>query len=315
MSTPFLGDGAAVGFGAEVTRNSAVSRTHWFRLISHSGGRVVETSPRASLAAGTGNALPSDVFKKSDRVKGSLVLECTYEGMGLILKHLFHKAPTTLGAGPFTHTQLLGRDYDLSLTMELIYGTGSAEVFAGVVFSKGTFDIRPGEPVRLTLEYFGYTSGGRVAAGTPSYTANELYWNGAEGATITWNGLTPDVRSMRWIVDHKLAERAVVGSYHGGAPMPSGNRTEVAIEVDADYASDDLYDAYLANSRADIEMTFTLDARSVAFTAHNAYLDTNSIDVSTVGVLPEKIRFLALTTGTDGLSVVTVNTQASAVAA
>jgi hypothetical protein len=310
----YIGDGSAVGFGVEVTRNTGVSRTHWFRLVSFTGGRKIESSPRAVLAESTGNLLPRRKFKKSDRSKGQLVIELTYEGWGLIWAYALHKDFTTAGTGPYTHTGLLGKDYAKSLTMEVIHGDGDAVVYVGVVFSKLVLDVQPGMPVKATIDWIAYSSAGMVSAGTPAF-GTSVEANGGEAGTIGWNSLTPACRSMRWTIDHKLTDRQLLGAYTTALPKPSG-RPEVAVDVEAEYESDDFRAAHLAGTGADLEVEFTNDTTTITLTAEDAYLDDHAIDLNTVSVLPEKLRFLALSNGTTGgLSVVLVNSQASAVAA
>ena len=320
MSWPYLGRFAAVGIGVESTWGTAVARTVWFRLVSESMKRSVKKERRGHLYEATGSGNIKNHFISSDEAGGSFEILCGYEGLGLLLNHALWKTPTTVDNmdGTYTHTYKLNATPPTGgLTIEIIRGTGTAEVFEGCRISKITLKIEAAGLMRVTCDVIAETSGGRVSAGSPTFTANDpLDVIHHQAGTVAWNSLTLTPKSVEFTLDHKLARRQLLGSKLTKDPAPS-DFAEVMLKLDHEWAADGLNAGLTADTESDLTMSFTgVAGRIFGIAFHNAYLDDVSDPVSAVGVISQSATFRAQSDGTDeGLALTITNTQSTAVAA
>lgn len=316
---PYLGINSAVGFGSETTWGTAVARTVWFRLVSEDMRRVVEKRPRGVLAEASASGNIRSHYRAKDTVAGKIVYLAGYEGQGMILQHALWGTPSTTGPSGaiYTHTFLMGSAPPTGgLTIEVIRGNGTAEVFEGCRISKITMEIEAAGLMRVTLDIVGETSGGRVSAGTATYTTNELDIIHSQVGTFSFNAVNYTARRLMIELDNKLAERHLLGSLNLKEPK-QGDFREVKVTADAEWESDTLQAAYTADTESDLAFTATGTAsRTWAATLHNAYIDDDSAAVSQVGVVPQTTVFRGQSDGTDeGLKIVVANTQSTATAA
>lgn len=320
MATLYLGRNSYLGIGEESTWGTAVSRTHWFRLVSSSVKRVVEKRPRGVLAEVSGSANRRGHYIASDNVEGSVEILAGYEGIGLLLKHILHGAPTTSGPSGaiYTHAFKLGTQEYAGLTLEIIKGTGYAEVFEGCVVTKATLKIEAAGLMRITLDVIGQTSGGEASAGTPTLTTNELDVVHHHAGSLTFNSVSYAPRSVTWTVDNKYARRQLLGSKLTARPARS-DFLDIFADVELEYDSDTtaLFAALTADTQSDLSLSFAgAGSRVFQIIVHNAYLETLDMPLNGVGVLPMSLRLRGESDGTDqGFQVNVQNEQATATAA
>ena len=319
MAWPYLGRGAAIGIGEESTWGTAVSRTAWFRAISSTVRRKVSKAPRGVLAEATGSRNRRSHFISNDDVEGTIEFLVGFEGLGLILKHALHGTPSTSApsGGIYTHTYKLGTAPPTGgLTIEIIRGTGSAEVFEGCRISKLTLSIEAGGLMRVSCDIIGETSGGPTTAGTPSYTSNELDVVHHQAGSLTFNSVSYTPKKFTVTLDNKLARRQLLGSKLTKDPAPS-DFTDVLFDVELEYDADTLLSALTADTESDLAISFAgVSSRTFSVTVHNAYVDDADVPVNTVGVLPHSVKFRGQSDGTDeGFQIAIANTQSSATAA
>lgn len=316
---PYLGNSAAAGFGEETTWGTAVSRTHWFRLISESMKRTVGKVPRPVLSEASSSRNRKSHYTKEDKAGGSIEILVGYEGFGLLLKHILHGSPSTTGpsGGIYTHTyKLASAPPTGGLTIEIRRGNGTAEVFEGCRITKATFKLEAGGLMRVTLEIIAETSGGRVSAGSPTFTTNELDVIHHQAGSVSWNSQTYTPKSLEFMVDNKFATRQLLGSSLTKEPKPS-DFVDVLCKLDLEWENDNLNTGLTADTESDLTITFTGTAsRTIAFTLHNAFLEDVADPVNTVGVISQNASLRGQSDGTDeGFQVVIANTQSSATAA
>lgn len=319
MAWPYLGRGAAMGIGEESTWGTAVSRTAWFRLVSSTIKRTVAKTQRGVLAESSSSRNRRAHYIGADDVGGTVVILMGYEGLGLLLKHALHGTPSTTGPSGsiYTHTFKLGTAPPTGgLTIEIIRGTGSAEVFEGCRISKMSWEIEAGGLMKVTLDVIGQTSAGPTSAGTPTYTTNELDVIHHQCGTLSFNSATYTLKKFTVSLDNHLARRPLLGSKLTADPAPS-DFTDVMFDAELEYEGDALLTALTADTESDAVISFAgVSSRSLSFTVHNAYLDDTDVPVNTVGVLPMSIKFRGQSDGTDeGLQIAVANTQSSATAA
>lgn len=314
---PYLGRGTAIGIGEETTWGTAVARTHWFRAKSVEMKRSVKKNRRNVLAEATGSRNVRAHYIESDLAGGTFTILVGLEGMGMLIKHILHGTPSTTGANPYTHTYKFAANAPTGgLTIEVIRGNGTAEVFEGCRITKATFKIVAGGLMEVTCEVIAETSGGRVSAGTATYTANELEVIHHEAGTVSWNAQTYTPAGLEFTLDNKFGTRMLLGSKLTKEPQPSAF-LEVKVKLDVEWENDNLNTGLTADTESDLTITFTKAARSIAFTLHNAYIDGEvADDISDVGVVKQSANLMSQSDGTDeGFQIVIVNTQSSATAA
>lgn len=318
MAWPYLGRGSAVGIGEESTWGTAVSRTHWFRVVSSTVKRSVAKVPRGVLAESSGSRNRRSHYIGTDDVGGTIVILMGYEGLGMLLRHAMHGTPATTGPSGsiYTHTFKLGTAPPTGgLTVEVIRGTGSAEVFEGCRISKMSWEIEAAGLMKVTLDLIGQTSAGPTSAGTPTYTTNELDVIHHQCGTLSFNSATYTLKKFTVSLDNKLARRPLLGSKPTADPAPS-DFTDVMFDAELEYEGDALLTALTADTESDAVISFSgVSSRSLSFTVHNAYLDDADVPVNTVGVLPLSVKFRGQSDGTDeGLQIAIANTQTTATA-
>ena len=309
----FLGRGAALGFGVEVDWSTPVARTNWMRVVSAGIDRTVEKVPRPHLGTlGATSANRRSHFLSSDMVAGDFEIIASYDDSTLLLLEYGLGAVATTGAGPFVHTFTLADTLPIGLTIEQIFGTGGAEVYAGCMVTNLGISCAVGEVMRLTGSVVGHTSAGRVAAGTPTYSSNGASVIHHQAGIFTFNGNTYNLKSMDLTVDNKLATRQQLGTLLTSQPNRS-DFMEVGVSVTLEYSTEALQTELYADDQGDATITFTgLGNNVAAFTFQNAYITTVSTPVSGTDVIELSVDFICESDGTDeGLSIAITNDNSS----
>lgn len=311
-----LGYFSSVGFGEESTWGTAVSRTHWYRLVSSNLRRRTVKIQRPVLGEdSSGMALKHLLVQHM--VEGRVVLLVGLEGLGLLLKHALWGTPATTGTNPYTHTYKLGSSQPAGgLTVELIHGNASAEVFEGCRINRLVLRGASGGFVQIEMDIIGETSGGLTSAGSPTYTTNEVEISSHMAGSLSFNSASYTISdNFELVLDNRLRRRMLFGSLYTKDPKPTGRRG-VSLSLGVEYETDALPTALTADTQGDVAVTFTNGSRSLAITVHNAYLDDVAHPVETADILSQRAMFLGESDGTDdGLQLVIVNTQSDAVAA
>lgn len=310
-----LGTGTAVGWGQETDWGTPVSRTTWARVVSVDMRMKPERKPRPVLASGT-VGIANRMFTGSIAVQGTIVLVMAFEGLGLLLKHALYKAPTTTGgSSPYTHTyEMQASQPTGGLTFEVVIGdSGQAEVFSGCRVNKMTIECKPGDVARVTLDIIGKSSGGRVAAGTPTYTTNDGLVDVTHDmiSALTWDA-NYVLDSYKLTVDNKLSQRPKLGSFYTADPKLSSMR-EVSLEIEWESEDDSLYTALQSGTSetASVSITGTGDyAASIGI--NGAVVVTADDPISTMGPIKQTAKFMS--TGDVGVTIEITNTQSSATA-
>lgn len=316
---PYLGRGLAIGIAEESIWGTPVARTHWFRGISESLKRTVTKRPRPVLSEATGSRNRRTRYVEQDNAGGSFEILMGYEGVGLLLKHILHGTPATTGpvGSIYEHTYGLGINPPAGgLTIEVIRGNGTAEVFEGCRITKATFKLEAGGLMRVSCDVISETSGGRVAAGTATYTPNEMDIVHHEGGTVSWNSQNYTPKSLEFSIDNKISTRYLIGSKLTKDPKPS-DFVEVTCKLDLEWENDNLNTGLTADLESDLSISFSgPGSRVLTFNLHNAYIDEVSDPISAVGVVSQSATFRGQSDGSDeGLTIVIENTQTTATAA
>ena len=309
MSNIYFGRGAAIGIGQEGTWGTAVARSNWRPLISSSLARTIEKVPRPSLRVGTLGAMQRAHFVQADASGGGVVIECTYENVGMHVKHLLGAVSTA----STTHTYTIANDVPTGLTMELVRGTGSSEIFEGCRFPSGTFSVSSGGVMQLELEVIAETStesgaespsvAPRSAAGTPSFGSGDTPVLHSHAGTLSFNSVNYSLVDFSVTLNNALARRQLLGSAVTKQPLRSDFMSvEASLTLEVE---DVLYKALSDDTESDAVITFTSGSRTFAFTIQNAFLSSATDPVSSAGIVSQSLTLVGQSDGTDeGLKVV-----------
>lgn len=313
----YLGFGSFLGVGEESAWGTAVSRDHFYRLMSSSIRRVVAKTQRETLYEGSG-LVSAKHFIDRDIVEGDVVILATYEGMGLLLKHTLWASGTSgPSGGYYTHTYTLGASAPTGgLTMEVCQGTGSAIVYEGCRIKSARFRVTAEGRMEITLSIVGETSGAPTSASSPTFTTTETELEGWMVGALGWNSDSYVARDAEVMIDNKLDARVKLGSKLTKDPKPTGLR-EITCSATIDYESDDPQNDYTGDTSATLSFSATSGTFSFGFALHGAHLTKDEIGVNTHGVLPEALTWRAshVDSSNKGIAVTVINTQSSATAA
>ena len=312
-TVPYLGRTAALGIAAESTWGTAVSRTVWFPLVRESMARKVTKTKIPVLSDGV-LATQRAHFIERDEAGGTVEILCTYEGFGLLWQHAMGTVATGAPSGGiYPHTYTRAASLPTGLTMEIVRGNGSSEVFEGCKISKMTVKIAAGGLMMVTLDIIGETSGGRASAGTPSYTTSrDLRVLHSQAGQFGWNSVNYDLFSLELSIDNRLERWYTLGSALTSQPQRTGY-ANITLKAELGWSSNAFNTALTADTEADGTITFTGGgSRSIAITLQNAYIDDVSDPVDGPGILKQSATFIGQDDGTDaGLKVIVSNTQST----
>jgi hypothetical protein len=320
----YLGRESFVGFGEESTWGTAVSRTRWARVLP--GGLGIRRDrpkiPVPDLGTSGATYVPRQFFVERDRVSGTLRGNASYDEqhVAILLKHALGQVATS-GVGPYTHT--LSPELALPAGLTIEKGVGPAagsdnysEVFEGCKVNRLTLDVAFGGLMTWEADIVGETSGGATTRGTPTLgAAAPVYVAHHHGATLLWNSVAYSVKSARYVIDNKLAERDKVGSLNTLEPQRSGP-PEIVGEFTIERVSNALQAGYLAETQSDAVIVFTdpVNSYTMTWTITNALITEYDTGPDGWGPVEDRVKFTGFRDASkEGGTVVIVNANSTAV--
>ena len=249
------------------------------------------------------------------RVGGQITVPLDVRAIGYWLKLLLD-APTTTGAGPYTHTFVSGVTSGLpSAGIEL----GFSEVPAyflnlGVVADSMRFELSRLGTARATITLKGQdeqknaTSQGGTPVASPTMNRfsqvhgniqrNAVNLGNVESATMEYRNNFEDVETIR-------ADQLVEGQDEAVAAL-SGS-------IDSRFASTTLYDDAVANTGLDIDVIYTIDASNkITIAGQNVFLPRTRQRVNGPGGISASFDFQGAKDAGEGemLEIVLINDKA-----
>lgn len=319
----YLGFTGRVEHAQETTFGTAVTCDAAVPVISCDLHRVVPNDVVPRLYQAAASLAPTAEYRTADRVEGSIVMEAFTEGIGRFMEVAFRKDVVTAGAGPFTHTFMLGLgSTKSSLSLNKVwYDTATAGEkavkFEGCYIPSWSFEVRTGSYAMWNFSIVGETSGAEttpIGTGSAPITTNVIPLYADQAGAVTWGSAVGLVRSFRVSVDHSMPVRMGLGSLNPKAPFPTG-RAQVSVDLEVDWDSA-LFNAGLtARTQQDLTVSFTSGSRIYAWTLESGTVQTATSAVDTPGILSQRITlrgFSDLTT--EAIKLVITNAQSSGVA-
>ena len=280
------------------------------RVFSVSMARNQERERTTHLSQ-SGAAFAVNTFDGFEIAGGTIETPLTYKGLGLLLKASIGSVVTT-GSGPYTHTFNPSASLP-SLTVAVQRGTGKSEQFEGCMVSTMTLSCESGEEGRASFEVIAETAGARAAAlGSPSFGDGAQIFH-FQASTLSYNSATYKMRSMELTLDNKLERINYLGSKLTSEPQISDVR-EVTLTVTLDLEDADLYNAQLAGTASNVEVSFTNGSDSFNILLRNAEITEYSDDVTSFGRIERTVTFYGISGSSDeALRIEMINDNASAV--
>lgn len=179
------GLGASLGIADETTYATAVSPTRWLEFTSESLG-LTKGIVQGEGLRGSGLYARSQRRANTTRsASGDVTMEVATRGMGLLYKHMLGTSTSTLISGSSyqqVHVpgSLAGKSFTVQKLVPQTDGVQKPFTYRGCKVLSWTLTCETGGKLMLTLsldaadEGAGTANGG-VAAGTPSYTASEIF--------------------------------------------------------------------------------------------------------------------------------------------
>ena len=321
MAAVHRGFGATLGIGAEVTWGTAVARTNWIRLISESLKRAIAKEKVPHLGSfGQVSTNYQHRFTREDFAGGQIVFPFAYDDSSVMLARNALGANVDSGAGPYSHLLTLASPNPYPMTLEVIRGTASsgsghpAEVFEGCLISDFELSMENGGLLTCSADVIAETSGGPVAAGSPSYSSGGEWVKHNHLSSLTFNSTQRKLKSFKINVKRNLDRNHELGSLLTSIPVE--NRLEIGFEIQMLWQSVDWMTEFLADTSSDllIALAGTGD-NAMDITLHNANIDDVSNPVSSAGGVMRTITGTAYADATDqGLSIEISNGSALATA-
>ena len=308
----YLGRGASLGLGEEVTWGTAVARTVWRPLMSSNLTRTVERIPRADLFSDSGAASRKSHYDLIVEAGGSAEMLATYDNIGMILKHALGTLASA-GGGPYTHTYTLAAALPTGLTLEFIRGTGTSEVFEGCKINQLTLSCSAGEAMTLAVDFIAEDSAARGVAGSPVFAATETVVLYHQAGQLTFGGNSFDVTSFEMVLNNNLTRRNLIGSDLTKEPQ-RGDFTEITMSIDVE-AQDQLYTDLRSGTQSDASISFSgTGSRVFQVDLQNAYLTEATDPVNSAGIVSQSITLVGESDGTDyGLEIAVTNDDSTGI--
>lgn len=313
MAQPQTSFGGSFGMGEESTYGTAVSITNWLEMISCTLDREIDYQPEGTLGrSGDAGRMNRRKYVASDNVSGSISFNMAYDDSTLmVFKHAMGVVATTGTATPYAHAISLGA-LPTGLSIEKHANASKAEKFEGCKITDFTVNIAAGGLMTCDATFIGETSGGLVAAGTPTYSTSTEEIKHHHAGQLSFNAVNYDITDLTISASSGVDRRQVLGSKLTKEPTPAGKR-EVTFSVTYEWLADTLHAAFIAGTESDVAITFTGSGdNTLIITGHNAYVSSVSTPIQGPGVISQTVEFTCQSDGTDlGLKFAFTNANAT----
>lgn len=326
MAVVARGAGGYLGIGVESVWGTAVARSNWLRAATLGLMRRIANSSETDLGAQGRKATTRRYpFVASDFADGSISWPASYnDSTVLLLSHILGDVDTEGPDGTeYTHTVTVASPPPIGLTLEQISGvapSGSAlankmsEVFEGCKFSGARISCTAGQELMIDADVIAQTSGGLVAAGTPTVSPSFEPILHNHRTSLTLGGTAREINGFTITIERDLQRNQELGSKLTSEPFEGPEGVKVSVELRCKWQTDAYDAALLAGSQSDLEIVFTGSGdNSLTITAHNLQIDSVDRAVSDRGAIEQVIKGTCYTDANDDLlTMVFTNSKATA---
>jgi hypothetical protein len=316
MAAVHRGFGASIGIGVESVYGTPVARTNWLRGTTVSGRRTLDKPLVPHLGdLSQVSTMMRNFYTASDNASGTISYPLAYDDSSVLLARHTFGTNADGGAGPFTHTMTLSSPLPGPLTVEQISGTPATgnmtEVFTSCLINTTRYIFEVGKIAMVEHDFIAQTSGGLVAAGTPSQNVTREYVQHQQaGTSFSVFGSVLAVRKFTIAINRNLQRNQELGALTTQIPIEGG--LEIEMEAQVLWQSATWYTNYLNSTQGNLQLTFTgTSSRSLAITSQNVLVVDRSAPVNTAGGILETIKLRPHADASNqGLSMVFTNGNA-----
>lgn len=309
---------AQLGFVAESTYGTAVTVTKFVEMVSESIQTSIERIESRGLRAGRRTLLSSQWAPGKISVSGSIELELSNFGQGLLWLHAMGAAQTT-GSGPYVHTYTPADLQTLYMTMQVgkpfIGGTVQAFTYTGVKIAGWELSAAAGEIATVTFNLLAQNESTAIALATATYPAGYAPMTFIHGV-LSLGGSAVDVRDVTITADNGLKDDRyyIKGSGLRSQPIESTWRN-YTWSATLDFADLTAYNRFKNGTEAALSLTFTNGANIFQITG-NVRTDGTTPMVEGPDILAQPLsgRFVASGADSTAISIVRTTTEATATA-
>ncbi|MEU8537517.1 phage tail tube protein [Streptomyces sp. BPPL-273] len=320
------GLGAQLGIAAETTYGTFVAPSKFIEFTKESLALKKTTAQSAGIAAGRLLALSSRRVVTRREVAGSIDLEVTNKGMGLLLQALMGTSvtPAQQGAGPaYLQTHTLADTAGKSLTIQkgvpLTTGTVTDKTFLGCKVTSGEFSCGVGEMLVATFEFDGKDcdEGQTLAVASyanmsPFHFGQMAVKTGAYGTETALNG----IRKVSCKIERPQdVERFYANSSALKAEPISNDQVKISGSIETDYVAATLDDLHTSDGKTSFVWEFkganiaTTYDETLRITLPAIHLDEGPPVVDGFGVVKPTFNYVGLYDGTNPVKIEYISTD------
>jgi hypothetical protein len=262
------GLGAQLGISAETTYGTFVAPAKFIEFTKESLALKKTTAQSAGIAAGRLMALSSRRVLTRQEVQGSIDLEVTNKGMGLLLQALMGTTvtPVQQGAGPaYLQTHTLADTAGKSLTVQkgvpLTTGTVTDKTFLGCKVTSAEFACEVGGMLTGAFDFDGKTCDEAQTLATASYPAMAPFHFGQMAVKTGAFGTETARDGVRKVSVKVERPQAVERFYAGQAGLKrepiSNDQVKITGSLETDYIDTVLDDLHTSDGATSLVWEFT----------------------------------------------------------
>jgi hypothetical protein len=320
------GLGAQLGIAAETTYGTFVAPTRFLEFTKESLQMKKTTAQSAGIAAGRLLALSSRRVVTRREVSGSIDLEVTNKGMGLLLQALMGTTvtPVQQGAGAaYLQTHTLASTAGKSLTIQkgvpLTTGVVTDKTFLGCKVTSGEFACGVGEMLTATFEVDGKDCDEGQVLAAASYSNQSPYHFGQMALKAGTFGAETALDGIRK-VSVKIERPQDVERFYANqsalkAEPIENDQVKITGSLETDYVTTTLDDLHTSDEA--ISLVWEFIGGNIADTYYDTFrvtlpavrLDEGPPVVDGFGVVKPSFNFTGLFDGTNQPTIEYISTD------
>lgn len=320
------GLGGQLGMVAEVTYGTFVAPTRFYEFSKESLVLKKTTAQSAGVAAGRLLALSSRRVLTQVEVTGSIDMEVTNSGMGLLLQALMGTTVTPVQQGAtaaYLQTHTLADNFGKNLTIQkgvpLTTGTVTDKSFVGCKVTGAEFSCEVGDMLMSSWKIDGKTCDETQTLATASYPSRSPFHFGqltVKAGTFASETELDGVRKVSVKIERPMATDRFYAGQAGLKKEPiSNDLVKITGSIEMDYVSTTLDDLHTSDTATSLVLDFvgpiiaSTFAETFRITLPAIKIDEAPPTIDGFEVIKPSYSFTALYDGTNQPSIVYISTD------
>ena len=310
------GLGAQLGIAAETTYGTFVAPTKFIEFTKESLALKKTTAQSSGIAAGRLLALSSRRVLTRKEVQGSIDLEVTNKGMGVLLQALMgttvtpvQQAVTTAYLQTHTLASVAGKSLTVQKGVPLTSGTVTDKTFLGCKVTSGEFSCEVGGMLTSTLEFDGKDCDEAQTLATASYPSMSPFHFGQMALKTGTVGTETALDGIRKVSCKIERPQDVERFYAGQAGLKrepiENDQVKISGSLETDYVATTLDDLHTSDGTTSLVWEFigpiiaSTYAETFRITLPAIRLDEGPPVVDGFGVVKPTFNYVGLYDGTN----------------